>query len=234
MKRLYFILQLMVAGIVTAPAQQTASEQGKKFTRDFDVRNCTFETTGRNHFFILDPGYQLVLKGVQGKDTSILTITVLKEVREVRFTQTRVVEERETKNGKLTEVSRNYFSFCRESGTVFYFGEEVDNYKNGKIMNHAGSWLAEADFLPGVEMPGLLLLGARYYQEVASGVAMDRAEVISLSETITTPAGTFPECLKTEETSALNPNENEYKIYAPGIGLVKDEEMVLVSYGYIK
>ena len=226
-----FLLTLIT---VSAFSQKPSEEHGKKFTSEFDTRNCTFQTTGRNHFFILEPGYRLVLKGMAGKDTSILTVTVLDSVKEVGGIQTRVVEERETTGGKLTELSQNYFAFCTQTGTVFYFGEEVANYRNGKYFNRAGSWLAEADFLPGVAMPGLPLLGARYCQEIAAGVAMDRAEIISLSETLKTPAGTFPGCLKTEETSPLEPNEKEYKIYAPGIGLIMDEGRLLTSYGFVK
>jgi hypothetical protein len=55
-----------------------------------------------------------------------------------------------------------------------------------------------------------------------------------MTETINTPAGNFINCLKNEETNALKPKEKEYKIYAPGIGLLMDEELVLVKYGYIK
>ena len=73
----------------------------------------------------------------------------------------------------------------------------------------------------------------KYYQEIAPSVAMDRAEVISLTESLKTPAGTFGNCLKTQEGSALNPLEKELKVYAPGIGLLKDGEMLLTKYGYI-
>ena len=83
-------------------------------------------------------------------------------------------------------------------------------------------------------MPGLILSGSRYYQEIAPGIAMDRSEIISMSETMNTPAGNFINCLKTEETNVLKPKEKEYKIYAPGIGLLKDEKLVLVKNGYIK
>ena len=83
-------------------------------------------------------------------------------------------------------------------------------------------------------MPGVYLLGSRYYQEIAPGIAMDRAEIISISETYKTPAGNFTNCLKTEETSGLKPKEKEYKHYAPGIGLIQDENLLLVKYGYVK
>ncbi|MFL6565620.1 MAG: hypothetical protein ACJ8G5_11880, partial [Burkholderiales bacterium] len=84
----------------------------------------------------------------------------------------------------------------------------------------------------GLAMPGRPKPKMRYYQEQAPGVAMDRAEIVSLTETCKTPAGTFQRCLKVKETSALN-RESEYKYYAPGIGLVRDEDLRLVKYGFI-
>ncbi len=227
----------ILAGICIATllhAQQKPAVPLKEFTSDFDTRNCSFQPFGQNRFFILQVGYRLVLKGMEGKDTMMLVVTVTDSMKLISDRNTRVVEERETRNGKLTEISRNYFAFCRESGSVYCYGEDVDNYRDGKVVNHKGSWLAEADFLPGIAMPGIVLLGSRYYEEMAAGVAMDRAEVVSLNESLKTPAGTFPGCLKVEETSALDPKEKEYKYYAPGIGLIKDENMLLVSFGFVK
>jgi hypothetical protein len=72
----------------------------------------------------------------------------------------------------------------------------------------------------------------RYYQEIAPGVAMDRAEIISLDKTHFTPAGKFANCLETVEGTALNLAEREIKIYAPGIGLIQDANLLLTDYGY--
>ena len=55
-----------------------------------------------------------------------------------------------------------------------------------------------------------------------------------LSETVETPAGNFKNCLKTEETTPLEPDNTEYKYYAPGVGLVKDGPMKLVRSGFPK
>ncbi len=38
-------------------------------------------------------------------------------------------------------------------------------------------------------------------------------------------------CLRTQETSGLNPREKEFKTYASGIGLIQDEDLLLVRYG---
>jgi len=73
------------------------------------------------------------------------------------------------------------------------------------------------------------VIGQRYYQEAAPGVAMDRARVVSVTERGTTPAGTFERCLKTEETTPLEPGDKEYKLYAPGVGLIQDGPLVLIS-----
>ncbi len=73
----------------------------------------------------------------------------------------------------------------------------------------------------------------KYYQEVAPNVAMDRAEVVSLEETLETPAGVFVDSLKTLETTPLNRLERSFKTYAPGIGLIQDEKMLLTDYGYL-
>jgi hypothetical protein len=134
-------------------------------------------------------------------------------------------------NGQLVEVSRNYFAISRRTSDVFYFGEEVDIYRDGKVTGHEGAWqsgVGGARF--GLIMPGTPRRGARYYQEIAPLVAMDRAEVVSLSEKFTTPAGRFANCLKTKETSALE-SGREHKLYAPGIGLIYDGGLKLTKYG---
>jgi hypothetical protein len=164
-----------------------------------------------------------------------LTITVLDETRNVGGVETRVIEERETNSGQLVEVSRNYFAISKRTGDVFYFGEEVDIYRNGKVVDHEGAWLSGvkgAKF--GLMVPGQPMLKAKYYQEIAPGVAMDRAEVVSLVETVKTPAGEFRNCLKTEETTPLEPGVKESKYYARGVGLVQDGSLKLVKYGTVK
>jgi hypothetical protein len=115
---------------------------------------------------------------------------------------------------------------------IYYFGEEVDIYKNGKISGHEGAWESGKNGAKfGLMVPGEPAVGMRYYQEIAPEVAMDRAEVVSVSEVLKTPAGEFRDCLKTEETTPLEPREKEYKIYAPGIGLVRDGPLRLAERG---
>lgn len=207
-------------------AATEAQEKEKQWTSEFRIENCEFSSVGTNPFFILKPGHQLVLESDEEK----VVITVLKETVKIGSVETRVLEEREHLNGKLKETSRNFFATCKKTGNVFYFGEDVDDYEDGRIVGHSGAWRADKNnSKAGIIMPGTILLGARYYQEIAPN-AMDRAEIISDDVTLKTPAGTFKNCLRTEETSGLDPKEKCYKTYAPGIGLIQDEDLLLTEY----
>lgn len=227
---LWLLFTVVIVGLSTYKLNTPANEQKKDdglWTVEFFVEKGELSATGRNPYFILEPDYQLIFEG--GKER--LVITVLNETKTVDGVETRVVEERETDGGKLVEVSRNYFAISKRTNSVFYFGEDVDIYKEGKVVNHEGAWLAGKDYKFGLMMPGQVLLKARYYQEIAPKVAMDRAEIVSTSETVKTPAGEFKNCLKIEETTPLEPDSKEYKYYAPGVGLVQDGSLKLVKYG---
>ncbi len=64
---------------------------------------------------------------------------------------------------------------------------------------------------------------------------MDRAEVVSVTESVKTPAGDFKNCVKTDETSGLEKgNESNRQFNAPGIGLVQDAKLKLVKYSHGK
>ena len=210
----------------TLSTEISKAEEGKKWTDSFNLENCTFSSIGKNRFFILERGYQLVLKSDEEK----VTITVLNETKMIGDIDTRIVEEREEENGELKEVSRNFFAICKEHGDVFYFGEEVDDYEDGKIVGHSGTWQAdEKDSKAGIIMPGTILLGARHYQEIAPN-AMDRAEIISDNVTMKTPVATFNNCIRVEETSGIDPDDKCYKTYAPGVGLIQDEDLLLTGH----
>jgi hypothetical protein len=220
------------------------------FTTDFRPEDCTWRSRGtQNPYFSLRPGYQLTLVGEEEDDDGDLVeieavITVLRETQRITFTapsgdlvslKTRVVEERESEDGELVEVSRNFFAVCRETGDVFYFGEDVDDYEDGEIVSHEGAWRAGVDGAqPGIIMPGRFLLGSKYFQEIAPGVAMDRGRNVDMGIEIDTPAGTFDGCVAVLDSTTLDPDaEGDLKIYCHGIGIVMDEVLELVDLGTV-
>jgi hypothetical protein len=235
-----FVAFASVAALASdAPLLGAAQSQSDKrpFTASFRLQDCTFRSTGdANPFFILDPGHRLVLRGEEDGEEVEVRITVLRETQDIALpglgtVRTRVVEEREWVDGEIAEVSRNFFALCAETSDVYYFGEDVDNYEDGVVVDHHSAWRAGVDgATPGLIMPGTFLLGSRYFQEVAPGVALDRGENQAMDLTVATPAGIFAGCVSVFETTPLEPGEKGVKVYAPGVGLIVDETLVLEEW----
>jgi hypothetical protein len=203
----------------------TLQEGGADWRDTFDVSKADLLAHGNNPFIPMQPGRLLKLK--DGADT--LTVTVLPDIQNVDGVQVGVLEERETKNGTLLEVSRNFFATDRNTGDVYYFGEDVDNYKDGKIISHDSAWRAgERGARFGLMIPAKPAVGQRFYQEIAPKVAMDRVEVVSIDQTVRTPAGTFEHCVHLRETTPLE-GDVSHKYYAPGIGMIKDDGFELAE-----
>jgi len=204
----------------------------EEWQTSFNSKNCNLTPSGANSYFILEPGYQLILEGKEDGTEIQLKVNVLNMTKIVNGIEARVIEEVETEDGEIVEISRNWFVVCRPANDIFYLGEEVDIYEDCKIVDHEGDWEAGLkDAKLGLIMPGKPEMGMKYYQEIAPGVAEDRAEIVGLDKILDTPAGRFDKVLETEETNALKPDEKESKFYAPGIGLIQEETLKLVKYG---
>jgi hypothetical protein len=221
------LLAVLVPGSsLFSQASATAQEDWQS---EFNVAERSLTDTGEATYFILIPGFQLVLESGSER----ITFTVLDETRVIGGITTRVVEERTEVRGELDEVARNFVAMDRATGDVFYFGEEVDYYEDGEVVSHEGAWLAYVDgSQPGLLMPGTPEVGMKYYHEVAWGVAEDRAEVVSTTETVSVPAGVFANSLLVREDNPLEPGAVEEKLHAPGVGFIQEGSLRLVSYGY--
>jgi len=205
------------------------------FTSSFDREGCTFATTGDNAYFPVWPGLVLTLEGEEEDDEGDLVEissvnSILTDTEMVDGVLTRVLEEKESEDGELTEISRNFIAVCRETGDVWYFGEDVDDYEDGEIVGHEGAWRAGIDGAePGILMPGSIIVGSRFFQEIAPGIALDRSEIIGVDETLTVPVGTFEHLVETQDTDELDPDSENEKFYARGLGQIKDDELELVA-----
>src|SRR4029078_7114428 len=136
---------------------------------------------GNNPGLTIHPGRKPVIK--TGIDS--LTVTILPDTITIDGVKCGILEARDTKGGQLVEVSRNFFATDKNTGDVYYFGEDVDNYKDGKIIHHESAWLpGESGARFGLMMPGKPKVGDKFYQEIAPKVAMDRVEIVSTDETL--------------------------------------------------
>jgi hypothetical protein len=133
-----------------------------------------------------------------------------------------VVEDAEFVDGKLAEITLDYFA-QDDDGNVYYLGEDVDEYKNGKISGHSGAWLLGKDTqTPGVLMPAHPKVGDKFMSEDVPKITWEKDEVVSISETVTVPAGTCSNCVKVKERAS--DGATEYKFYAPGVGCILEAE----------
>jgi len=163
-----------------------------------------------------------------------LESTVLPDTDKVAGVEVTVLQEKDYQNGELVESTLDYFAQHR-NGDVYYFGERVDIYEGGKIVGHQGQWLAgEGKNEPGVAMPAHPTVGQKFNQENAPGIAEDQLTVLSLTESVTVPAGTFSGCLKVADFNPLD-RATEHKWFCPGVGMVHEEfaggHLDLISIG---
>lgn len=216
--------KLFVAAMILGAASLCA-QSGTPWKSTFHVDKKNMGTKGNNPNFPLVPGTRWIYTHANKHEV----VTVLDKTKMIDGIESRAVEDREEANGQLVELTLDYYAIDSATNDVYYMGEDVSVYKNGKIVSHEGAWLSGvkgAHF--GMMLPGSPTAGQRFYQEQGPG-AQDRIEIKSTSEKITTPAGTFENCILVEESSPLEKGV-DHKWYAPGVGPVKDAEMELVSH----
>jgi hypothetical protein len=168
---------------------------------------------------------QDILEGKEGGNTVRVERTAKPDLRKAfqigkQTVEAFVVEDCEFENGALSEKATDYFAQA-DDGTVYYLGEEVDEYKDGKVVGHSGAWMYGVDTKKLTPlMPGHPKVGQRFRSEDVSKVLFEDDEVVSLAETVTVPAGTYHDCLKINET--FPDGKTEYKYFAKGIGCIRE------------
>lgn len=204
------------------------------FEENLDITVCDpaagpFSITFTNPYLPYVVGTQSTFQGNDGGDALELIVTVLDETQVVAGVTTRVVEERESANGELVEISRNFFVQAPD-GSVCYFGEDVAIYENGVVVDSAGQWRAGLNSaIPGIFMPADPAVGQAFRQEVAPGVAEDRVEIVAAGETVVVPFGTFTNTIRFRETTPLEPGASSTKVYARDFGQIVDDVVRLIS-----
>ena len=134
----------------------------------------------------------------------------------------RVVRDTVSEKGEPVEVTDDWFAQDAE-GNVWYLGEYVTNYEDGKVVDHAGSFEAGVDGAqPGIAMPADPQPGMSYRQEYLAGEAEDEGAVVTVGEEqVEVPYGFFKDdVLMTRDRVPTEPRVQELKFYVRGIGTV--------------
>jgi hypothetical protein len=196
-----------------------------------------FSPSVTNPFFPLTPGTTLVYTGTKDGKGALNLVLTTSRTRVIDGVTTRVVEDRLYLDNVLEERTSDYYAQDR-CGNVWYFGEDTATLDaHGHVTSTEGSFHAGVGGArPGVFMQAHPTVGRRFRQEWYRGQAEDTFKVLRLSAPVTVPRGTFKHALKTEETTALEPDVVDNKYYAKGIGEVTEvsirgplEELKLVE-----
>jgi hypothetical protein len=182
------------------------------------INPAEFSTTIDNKYFSLPVGLKTKSKGETEDGLETIEITVPGETKMIMGVKTLVYRDKVWIDGELVEDTKDYLAQDSD-GNVWYFGEDVNNYENGKLTDHDGSWIAGVDgALPGIWMKAKPVVGEIYRQEYYKDEAEDTGTVISLKKTVTVPAGTFTNCLQTLDQNPLEPRStDEYKYFCPEV-----------------
>ena len=92
-----------------------------------------------NKYFTLKPGAKFTFEGKRG--TERIEIRVTHETKKLMGVAARAVRVTEWRNGALKEDTTDWYAQDK-AGNVWYFGGAVNNYKDGTLIYHAGSWEA--------------------------------------------------------------------------------------------
>ncbi|MBP0001535.1 MAG: hypothetical protein J7641_21520 [Cyanobacteria bacterium SID2] len=203
-----------------------------------DFTSATFDSDASidNAYFPLEPGtiftYQLEEIDEETGEVVVETneVFVTFDTRNILGVETQVVRDTEYVDNLLVEETLDWYAQDTD-GNVWYFGEFSTNFEyddDGNLIgtDNDGSWEAGVDgALPGFIMKADPQPGDNYYQEFALGIAEDEAEVVSVDESISIDFGTFDNVLQTLDLNNLEPDSREFKYYAPGVGLVVEEDL---------
>jgi len=189
---------------------------------DPHIDPANFETKVDNPYLPLVPGTTYTLLEKEGKDTRENVVTVMPDTKLIMGVTCTVVHDVVNEKGVLKEDTYDWYAQDKQ-GNVWYFGEDTKEFKDHGVVETEGSWEAGVGRnRPGIIMPGQPKPGAPFRQEYGPGHAEDMGQVIALHETVTVPAGTFKDCVRTKEWSLLEPG-HERKWYARGVGVVRTE-----------
>lgn len=211
----------------SAAAAATAETAAPRFTHPIEITNP---------FYPISLTGQAISLGQEGGKPARNEVTLLPDTKLIDWNG-RQIEARTAQfvaytDDRLVEVAYDYFAQA-DDGSVYYLGEDVDNYEDGQMVSHEGSWLAGKDGAPpALIMPAQPAAGQIFNPENVPGVVYEQDEIVSLSHSTTTPAGPTDKGMLVKET--LMDGSVEHKVYAADFGIIEDraddEQVSLVLF----
>lgn len=187
-----------------------------------DIATPTFSnpTEITNPLFPISDLRSAILSGrVDGKPFHTET-TLLPETRIIEWTEGETVETRVSQyvaylDGRIQEAALDFYAQA-DDGSVWYFGEEVNDYRDGSVFSTEGTWLAGRDGPPAMIMPGDPQVGDVHRAENIPAVAFEEVAIKTVGKSVAGPTGPVEGAIVARELH----DDGTYsdKIFAPGYG----------------
>jgi hypothetical protein len=190
-----------------------------------ELDTTTMSDTIDNPYLPMPVGATWRYEGESDGVMEVVEIEVTDATKSVMGIEATVVRDTVTVGGALVEDTMDWFAQDAD-GNVWYLGEEVQDYEDGKVVSTAGSWEAGVNgALPGIVMPARPVSGDVFRQEYLEGEAEDMMEITGTDQTVTVASGTYGDVVETRDWSPLEPEVVEEKAYAPGVGKIREKKV---------
>jgi hypothetical protein len=177
-----------------------------------------------NPYFPLPVGRTLIYRGIRDGVTQIDTVHVTSKTRVLEGITATAVSDVATHKGTLLEKTTDWYAQDKQ-GNVWYLGERTAAFSPGHV-DRSGSWLAGVhDGEPGIVMKANPQIPDAYRQEFLAGQAEDTAWIVNRGGSLKLPFKVVHNVVTSLEFTVLEPTVIDKKIYAPGLGIVKEQSV---------
>lgn len=195
--------------------------------RKIDPNNFDNPTNIDNEWMPLKPGIQFVYEGTTVEDdgTTVphrVEVTVTDLTKVIGDIRTVVTWDLDYSDNELVEAELAFYAQDNE-GNVWRVGEYPEEYEEGKLVA-APTWIhGIEDARAGIMMMAEPELGtSSYAQGWAPAVDWtDRGQVDQIGQKICVATGCYEDVLVIAESSQSEPDAQQLKYYAPGVGNIQ-------------
>jgi hypothetical protein len=204
------IVQPAVGDLEVAPESERVDLAMPRFSDPTNVTNPLFPVSRQESV--------LLLGRVDGRAFRT-EVTLLPETRIIEWhgeqVETLVSQYVAYLDGRIHEVAYDFYA-QDDAGAVWYFGEDVFNFRDGFIADTHGTWIAGKDGPAAMIMPADPRVGDVYRPENIPGFVFEEVTVKSVGRGLDGPLGPVEGGLLIEE---LHMDGNtETKTFGPGYG----------------
>ena len=187
---------------------------------DLEVPTFSNPTEVTNPLFPISNQESVLLLGRVDGEPFRTEVTLLPETRIIEWQgqQVKVLVSQYVAylSGRLHEVAYDFYA-QDDDGAVWYFGEDVFNFRDGAIVDTHGTWIAGKDGPAAMIMPAEPQVGDVYRPENIPGFVFEEVTVKAVDQTLEGPLGPVGGGIEIQEVHLLD-SVRETKTFAPGYG----------------